>query len=133
MNASPPHHTDLKASKPAVEAEASTRDFQRCVCDMKQLSFAGCERRVDETVVCGFSTVGRVKCWGGLGAFWGGVWGWLYGSTFFQYEGAGPLMVAEPMMGWMVGAVEGGLMGGGLSAVGACVFSLIMPKRSRVI
>lgn len=42
-------------------------------------------------------------------------------------------MVVEPMVGWMMGAVEGGLMGGGLSAVGACVFSLIMPKRSSVI
>ncbi|MCX6847988.1 MAG: hypothetical protein NTY98_03625 [Verrucomicrobia bacterium] len=133
MNASPPLQADLKASKPAVVAEASTRDFQRCVCEMKQLSFVGCERSVGETVVGGFSTVGRVKCWGGLGAFWGGVWGWLVGSTFFQYEGAGPLMVADPMVGWMMGAVEGGLMGGGLSAVGACVFGLIMPKRGSVI
>lgn len=133
MKNSPFANAILKAAKPAVEAAASTRDFQRCVCDMKQLSFAGCERRADETVMCGFSTLGRVKCWGGLGAFWGGVWGWLAGSTFFQYEGAGPLMVAEPMVGWMMGAVEGGLMGGGLSAVGACVFSLIMPKRSSVI
>jgi hypothetical protein len=133
MKTYPPEEAAVTVPKLHEESPACARGFQRCVSDMKQLAFEGCERSACETVAGGFSTLGRVKCWGGLGAFWGGVWGWLYGSTFFQYEGAGPLMVAEPMVGWMMGAVEGGLMGGGLSAVGACVFSLVMPKRSRVI
>ncbi|MFZ2279324.1 MAG: hypothetical protein WAW39_16140 [Prosthecobacter sp.] len=133
MKLNPPQDAAVTVSNSHDEHAASTRHFQRCVCEMKQLSFAGCERKAGETGVGGFSTLGRVKCWGGLGAFWGGVWGWLTGSTFFQHEGAGPLMVADPMVAWMMGAVEGCLMGGGLSAVWACVFSLVMPKRSRVI
>lgn len=130
MNPNPPEDTAVMTSKSHDEKAAATRHFQRCMCEMKQLSFAGCERKAGETGVGGFSTLGRVKCWGGLGAFWGGVWGWLMGSTFFQNEASSPLRVAEPMVGWLMGAVEGGLMGGGLSAVVACVFSLIMPMRS---
>lgn len=133
MKPNPPQNAAVTVSNSHDEHAASTRHFQRCVCEMKQLSFARSERRAGETGVGGFSTLGRVKCWGGLGAFWGGVWGWMMGSTFFQNDAAGPLRVAEPMVGWMMGAVEGCLMGGGLSAVVACVFSLIMPKRGRVI
>jgi len=66
MKISPFANAILKGAKPPVKAEESTRDLQRCVCEMKQLSFVGCERRAGETVVGGFSTVGRVKCWGGL-------------------------------------------------------------------
>lgn len=100
---------------------------------MKQISFSGCEQKPCETVGNYRNTVGRVKCWGALGAFWGGMWGWMFGSTFLQNEGEGPLRVVGPMMGWMTGAVEGGLMGGGLSAVWACVFGLVMQKSSRVM
>ncbi len=133
MKTYPHEDAAVAVSKSHEESAACTLGFQRRVSDMKQLAFAGCEHTRSETVAGCRNTVSRVKCWGGLGAFWGGVWGWLFGSTFFQYEGAGSLMVAEPMVGWMMGAVEGGLVGGGLSAVWACVFSLIMPKRSRVI
>lgn len=130
MNPNPPEDTALTTAKSHEEPAADTRHFQRCVCEMKQLSFAGCERSAGETAAGGFSKLGRVKCWGGLGAFWGGVWGWLVGSTFFDNETAGPLRVAEPMVGWLVGAVEGCLMGGGLSAAGACMFSLMVPLKS---
>jgi hypothetical protein len=61
------------------------------------------------------------------------VWGWLFGSTFFQNNGADSLMMAEPLVGWMVGALECAVIGGGSTAVGACLFSLLVPKRGRVI
>lgn len=133
MKPNPPVDTAVTTSASHEEHTADMRHFQRCMCEMKQLSFARSERRACETGVGEFSTLGRVRCWGGLGAFWGGVWGWMMGSTFFQNDAAGPLRAAEPMVGWMMGAVEGCLMGGGLSAVVACVFSLLMPKRGRVI
>ncbi len=133
MKTYPPQDAAVTISNSHEESAACARGFQRCVSDMKQLAFARCEHSRSETGAGCRNTLGRVKCWGALGAFWGGVWGWLFGSTFFQNEGDGPLMVAEPMVGWMMGAVEGGLMGGGLSAVGACVLSLVMPKTSRLI
>ena len=133
MKTCPPENAVVTVYKSDEESAACARGFQRCVTGMKQLAFAGCEHTRRETVAGCHNTMNRVKCWGALGAFWGGVWGWLYGATFLQNEGDGLLMVTEPMVGWMMGAVEGGLMGGGLSAVGACVLSLIMSKRNRVI
>lgn len=133
MKTYPPADALVVVSISHDEAESCTREFHRSVCDMKQLAFVGCHNSTGVPVAgCG-RTMGRVKCWGALGAFWGGVWGWLFGSTFFQNDGAGPLMMAEPLVGWMVGALEGAVIGGGSIAAGACLFSLVMRKRDRVI
>ncbi len=44
--------------------------------------------------------------------------------------GIGPLMIAGPIVGWLVAALEGALVVGGLSAVGAGLYSLGIPKDS---
>ena len=72
----------------------------------------------------------RMKYWGKLGAFWGGFWGLLFGSGFFLIPGIGPLLVAGPLVSWIVGALEGAVVVGGLSALGAGLYSLGIPKDS---
>ena len=62
--------------------------------------------------------------------FWGGLWGLLFGSAFFWIPGLGPLLVAGPLVSWIVGALEGAVLVGGLSAVGAGLYSLGIPKNS---
>ena len=71
-----------------------------------------------------------MKYWGKMGAFWGGMWGMLFGSAFFLIPGLGPLIVAGPLVAWIVGALEGAVVVGGLSAVGAGLYSLGIPKDS---
>jgi len=44
--------------------------------------------------------------------------------------GVGPLLVAGPLVGWIVGALEGAVVVGGLSAIGAGLYSLGIPKDS---
>ena len=44
--------------------------------------------------------------------------------------GVGPLLVAGPLVGWIVGGLEGALVVGGLSALGAGFYSLGIPKDS---
>ena len=68
--------------------------------------------------------------WGKLGAFWGGLWGLLFGSAFFWIPGLGPLLVAGPLVSWIVGALEGAVVVGGLSAIGAGLDSVGIPKDS---
>lgn len=72
----------------------------------------------------------RMKLWGKTGAFWGGLWGLLFGSAFFWIPGLGPLLVAGPLVSWIVGALEGAIAVGGLSAIGAGLYSLGIPKDS---
>jgi len=77
-----------------------------------------------------YNTGDRMKYWGKVGAFWGGFWGLLFGSAFFAIPGLGPVLVAGPLVAWIVGALEGAVVVGGLSAVGAGLFSLGIPKDS---
>jgi hypothetical protein len=65
-----------------------------------------------------------------LGAFWGGFWGLLFGSAMFFVPGIGPLIVFGPLVGWIVGALEGAAVVGGLSALGAGLYSIGIPKDS---
>jgi hypothetical protein len=64
--------------------------------------------------VIGYYNAGdRMKYWGKLGAFWGGFWGLLFGSAFFLIPGVGPLLVAGPLVGWIVGHAPTKESGGG--------------------
>src|SRR5271170_1820008 len=65
------------------------------------------------------TTPDRMKYWGKTGAFWGGFWGLLFGSAFFAIPGIGPVLVAGPLVAWIVGGLEGAALVGGLSAIGA--------------
>jgi hypothetical protein len=67
-----------------------------------------------------------------MGAFWGGFWGLLFGSALFIIPGIGPLLVAGPLVAAIVGALEGAVVVGGLSAFGAGLFSIGIPKDSIV-
>jgi hypothetical protein len=79
----------------------------------------------------GYYNVGdRMKRWGGIGAFWGGFWGLLFGSAFFAIPGLGPILVAGPLVAWIVAGLEGAVVVGGVSAVGAGLASIGIPKDS---
>ena len=71
-----------------------------------------------------------MKYWGKTGAFWGGFWGLLFGSAFFAIPGIGPVLVAGPLVGWIIGALEGAAVVGGLSAIGAALYGMGIPKDS---
>src|SRR5580698_7706498 len=116
--------------KSHTEAEAAIKELQKSGFDMKQLSIVGRDYHTDEHVVGYYNTGDRMKQWGKLGAFWGGIWGLLFGSAFFLIPGVGPLLIAGPLVGWIVGALEGAVVVGGLSALGAGLFSLGIPKDS---
>jgi hypothetical protein len=97
---------------------------------MKSLSIVAKDYHTDEHVVGYYTTGDRMKRWGKTGAFWGGFWGLLFGAAFFAIPGIGPLLVAGPLVTWILGALEGAVVVGGLSALGAGLFSIGVPKNS---
>jgi len=112
------------------QAEVAIKDLQEAGVEMKSLSIAAKDTHTEEHIV-GYYTAGdRMKYWGELGAFWGGFWGLLFGSAAFMIPGIGPLLVAGPLVGWIVAGLEGAAVVGGLSAAGAGLFSLGIPKDS---
>jgi len=46
--------------------------------------------------------------------------------------GIGPIIAAGPIVAWIIGALEGAVVVGGISALGAGLFSLGIPKDSVV-
>jgi hypothetical protein len=116
--------------KSHVEAETAVRELQRAGFDMKKLSIVGRDYHTDENVVGYYNSGDRMKYWGKLGAFWGGFWGLLFGSAFFFIPGVGPLLFAGPIVTYIVGALEGAVVVGGLSALGAGLYGMGIPKDS---
>ena len=115
-----------------LEAEAAVKELQRGGIDMHSLSIVGKDSHTDEHVVGYYNTGDRMKYWGKTGAFWGGFWGLLFGSAFFAIPGLGPVLVAGPLVAWIVGGLEGAAVVGGLSAIGAGLYGMGIPKDSVV-
>ncbi len=116
--------------KSHLEAEAAVKDLQKAGFDLKKLSIVGRDYHTDEHVVGYYNAGDRMKAWGKAGAFWGGIWGWLFGSAFFFIPGIGPLVIAGPLISWLVGALEGAVVVGGISALGAGLASVGIPRDS---
>ena len=112
------------------QAEDGVRELQKSGFDMKKLSIVGRDYHTDEHVVGYYNTGDRMMYWGKMGAFWGGLWGMLFGSAFFIVPGVGPLLVAGPLVAWIVGALEGAVVTGGISALGAALVSIGIPNNS---
>ena len=113
-----------------TEAEAAVKELQRSGFDMKKLSIVGKDYHTEAHVMGYYIAGDRMKFWGKLGAFWGGLWSLLFGSALFLIPGIGPVVVFGPLVSWMVGALEGAVVVGGLSALGAGLYSIGISKDS---
>ncbi|MGA8727508.1 MAG: DUF1269 domain-containing protein [Terracidiphilus sp.] len=116
-----PQHTD---------AENAIKLLKEGKFNIKQLAIVGQGYHTEDQVMGYYTTGDRMKHWGRNGAFWGGLWGLLMGSALFLIPGVGPVMVAGTAVAWIVGALEGAVVVGGLSALGAGLYSIGIPKNS---
>ena len=112
------------------QAEKAVKELEQAGVDMKSLSIVGRGTHTDEHVV-GYYTAGdRMMYWGKVGAVWGGFWGLLFGSGLFFIPGLGPILAAGPIVAWIVAGLEGAAVVGGVSAIGAGLVSIGIPKDS---
>jgi uncharacterized membrane protein len=112
------------------EAEKAVKKLQESGYDMKTLSIIGRDYHTEENVIGYYNIGDRMQHWGGMGAFWGSIWGILFGSAFFIIPGVGPLLIAGSFVAILVGALEGAVIVGGLSALGAALASIGIPDNS---
>lgn len=129
MNESIPNSSSVIAAfESRSRAEEAVRELQQSGFDMQKLSILGKGYHTEEHPV-GFYTRGdRMKTWGAAGSFWGGLWGLLFGAAFFWLPGIGPLAVTGPFVHVLAAAVEGAAVVGGLSALGAALASMGVPR-----
>jgi hypothetical protein len=113
-------------------AEEAVKELSRAGVDMRTLSIVGKDSHTEEQAVGFYNSGDRMKYWGKTGAFWGGFWGLLFGSAFFAIPGIGPVLAAGPVVAWIVAALEGAVLVGGVSAIGAGLYGIGIPKDSVV-
>lgn len=115
-----------------TQADEAVKQLQQGGVDMHKLSIVGKGYHTSEHAVGYYNMGNRMEYWGKMGAFWGGFWGLLFGSAFFLIPGLGPILAAGPVVAWIVGAMESAVLVGGLSALGAGLYSIGIPKDSVV-
>ena len=112
------------------EAETAVRKLSDGGMDMKHFSIIGKGYHTEEKVI-GFYTAGdRIAFWGKNGAIWGGLWGLFYGGMMLTLPLFGPVVVLGHLAAMVLGAIEGAVMVGGFSALGAALFSTGIPEDS---
>ena len=97
---------------------------------MNKLSIVGKDYHTVGGVIGYHNVADRMKVWGELGNSWGGLSGLLMGSAFYFIPGIGPVIVFGPLVGWIIRAVKGAVMTRELSALGAGLHSVGIPKHS---
>lgn len=125
-----PSGTDpvLAAYDTHMAAEKTVKDLSLAGFDMKKLSIIGKGYHTEEHAL-GFYTVGdRIKTWGGIGGFWGAIWGLLSGPAVFVLPNIGFVAVAGPFGLALIAALESAVVVGGLSALAAALVGLGVSK-----
>ncbi len=111
-------------------AEAAVKKLTAGGFEMKNLSVVGKGYHSEEKVVGFYSAGDRIRFWGGRGAFWGGLWGLFFGGLFMAIPVVGHVIVLGYLAAVAVSAVESAVLVGGLSALGAALYSIGVPKDS---
>ncbi|MBX9407252.1 hypothetical protein K5E40_16375 [Pseudomonas baetica] len=110
--------------KTHADAEEAIRTLNQADFDVKKLSLVGKGYQTEEHPI-GFYQLGdKVMAWGGMGALCGSFWGLLVTPAFFFLPGLGLVALAGPFVAMLVGALEGAVIVGGLSALGAALVGL---------
>lgn len=116
-----PHHQD---------AEVAVRKLASDGFDMTHFSIVGKGYHIEEKVVGFYNAGDRIKLWGANGAFWGGLWSLFFGGVFLTIPVIGHIMVLGHLAAIVIAAIEGAVLVGGLSAIGAALYGIGIPKDS---
>lgn len=111
-------------------AEDAVRRLAEGGLDIKNFSIVGKGYHSEEKIVGFYNAEDRIMFWGKNGAMWGGLWGLFFGGILMTIPVVGSVVVLGHLAAMVFAAIEGAVVVGGLSAVGAAIFSIGIPKNS---
>jgi uncharacterized membrane protein len=111
-------------------AEMAVKKLASAGFDMKNLSIVGKAYHVDEKVIGFYNLDDRMRFWGSRGAFWGGLWGLFFGGLFLTIPIVGHVVVLGYLTGAVISGLEGAVVVGGMSAIGAAFYGIGIPEDS---
>ena len=116
-----------------ADAEQAIGKLSVAGIDVTKLSLIGKGYHSEEHPI-GFYTMGdKIKSWGAKGAFWGGIWGLLIAPAVFMFPGIGLVAMAGPIVAVLASALEGAVIVGGLSALGAAMSLIGVPQEKQIM
>ncbi len=111
-------------------AESAVRKLAEGGLDIQHFSIVGKGYHSEEKVVGFYNAGDRIMFWGQNGAMWGGLWGLFFGGILMTVPVVGSVVVLGHLAAMVFAVVEGAVVVGGLSAVGAAIYGLGIPKDS---
>jgi hypothetical protein len=118
----------LCVSPTHADADRLISALSRCGIDVTKLSLIGHGYHSEEHVLGLYTAGDRIMSWGRTGALWGGFWGLLLAPAAFILPGLGLVAMAGPVVSALFGALEGAVVVGGLSALGAALTMIGVPQ-----
>ena len=112
------------------KAENAVKTLQRAGFEMKNISIIGKDYQSEEHVIGYFNTGDRVKFFGKLGAFWGGLAGMLFGSALMFVPVVGHVIILGPLAATLLGGLQGAVLAGGAGALMGALTAIGIPKDS---
>jgi len=112
------------------EAEQAVKELDHAGFDMEKISIVGKDYEREEKVTGYYNTGERVKFWSKRGALWGGLWGLIFSPAFMCVPVAGSLTAGGLLLSTLVSGVSTAAFTGGLTALGAALYSIGIPKNS---
>ena len=111
-------------------AEHAVKALSDAGFDITHLSVIGKGYHVDEDVTGFYNQGDRIRFWGLRGAFWGGLWSLFFGGLFITVPVIGPVVALGYIGTIIVGALEGAVLVGGVSAISAALYGIGIPRDS---
>lgn len=113
-----------------TSAEEAVKRLSSKGIDLKTISIIGKNYQTEDVPVGYFNAGDRAKILGKLGAFWGGLFGLLFGSFFLFIPVFGHLIILGPLAAIVANTFEGVVVGGGMGALAGALSAIGVPKNS---
>ncbi len=114
------------------EANIAVGDIIHNHFDMNSFSVIGKGYPAEENAVRFYNIGERMTFWGKYGAIWGGLCGLFFGGLFLTVPVMGPIVVLGHLAVIVVSVIEGALVVGGFTAIGAALYRVGIPKDSAI-
>lgn len=113
-----------------IDAETAVKTLTAAGFAPGTMSVVGKGYHTEEKVMGFYNAGDRIKIWGKQGAVWGGLWGALLGGLLVTAPAIGPVVIVGYLGAVAVTAIESAVVVGGVSAIGAAIYSIGIPKDS---
>jgi hypothetical protein len=131
------NHAAQRVFNTHIEAESRMKKFSQAGFGRKKSSIMNKDCQTEDDASSHYNTDEHMLDRENHEAFWGGLWGMLFGlalfvvgSALFVLPDIGPLLVFGPPASWVVGILGGAIVVGGLGTLAAALLDTGRPEKN---